>query len=115
MPGRRRPERIILFGSAARGEMGPDSDLGCAWSASPHHEKAVRAKLDTREECNDVTNAAPQPTPNTGVLSRAGRKTRIPPRQAGGAGLAAIGRRRDTPPPRRALTADSLNHPPSGQ
>lgn len=40
-----KPERIIIFGSAARGEMGPDSDLDILVVAACDHRRNTARKI----------------------------------------------------------------------
>ncbi len=40
------PEKIILFGSAARGEMGPDSDLDLLIVKSNVHRRATAQRIE---------------------------------------------------------------------
>jgi len=40
-----KPERIIIFGSAARGEMGPDSDLDILVVAACEHRRNTARKI----------------------------------------------------------------------
>ena len=40
-----RPQKIILFGSAARGEMGPDSDLDILVVADCNHRRNTARKI----------------------------------------------------------------------
>ena len=40
-----KPEKIILFGSAARGEMGPDSDLDILVVAACDHRRNTARKI----------------------------------------------------------------------
>ncbi len=58
------PEKIILFGSAARGTMGPDSDLDLLVIASvPHRRKAalaIRESLKGLGVPKDVIVATPE-------------------------------------------------------
>ena len=41
-----KPEKIILFGSAARGEMGPDSDLDLLVVKSCGHRRRTATKIE---------------------------------------------------------------------
>ena len=50
-----RPERIILFGSAARGECGPDSDIDLLIVKSNVHRR--RLAMDLYEALADIEQA----------------------------------------------------------
>lgn len=58
------PERIILFGSAARGEMGPDSDVDLLVVKSGVHRRktawSIRQKLRGLGIAKDIIVATPQ-------------------------------------------------------
>lgn len=59
-----QPEKIVLFGSAARGEMGPDSDLDLLVIKSCKNRRAtaraIRRKLIGIGIAKDVMVATPQ-------------------------------------------------------
>jgi predicted nucleotidyltransferase len=59
-----KPEKIILFGSAAQGEMGPDSDLDILVIKSCKHRRetarAIRRKLIGIGIAKDVIVATPE-------------------------------------------------------